>query len=259
MAARTPYSALPMPALCSDPAKLEAADPLAPVAPFNAARQAASLLRHDTGRRVAVVLEALRGAGVGRARQAAPVHPGKQHSNRNRVPRPHGEQRLPGDAQRGSRSDHRLLSIVPGIGSRITAACQACIAFQPRGGGSGTSAFWDIDPADSIGLEALTDKGRSLAGRGRDCAGPAARGPGRCGRPQRWNGAGSARAALLRDVGGSDRQHDETPGIFRHLPELLQLPGGLPGVLLQGMRVRDRRVRPSAGGACCGARPSAVW
>ena len=56
VAARTPYSALPMPALCSDPDKLEAADPLAPVAPFNAARQAASLLRRDAGRRVAVVL-----------------------------------------------------------------------------------------------------------------------------------------------------------------------------------------------------------
>lgn len=56
IAARTPYSALPMPTLFSDPAKMDALDPLAPVAPFNAARQAAAVLKHQTGKRVAVVL-----------------------------------------------------------------------------------------------------------------------------------------------------------------------------------------------------------
>ncbi len=56
VSARTPYSRLPMPTLFADPEKLETADPLAPVAPFNAARQAAAILRHDAGRRIAFVL-----------------------------------------------------------------------------------------------------------------------------------------------------------------------------------------------------------
>jgi formate dehydrogenase subunit beta len=55
-AAATPYSALPMPTLFTDPEKIVHADPLAPVAPFNTARQAASILRHETGKRLAVVL-----------------------------------------------------------------------------------------------------------------------------------------------------------------------------------------------------------
>lgn len=56
VAAKTPYSALPMPTLFSDPAKMDGVDPLAPVAPFNAARQATAVLKHQTGKRVAVVL-----------------------------------------------------------------------------------------------------------------------------------------------------------------------------------------------------------
>jgi formate dehydrogenase subunit beta len=56
VAARTPYSPLPMPTLFADPDKATCADPLAPVAPFNAARQAAALLRHQTGKRLALVL-----------------------------------------------------------------------------------------------------------------------------------------------------------------------------------------------------------
>jgi len=56
VAARTPHSSLPMPALFTDPAKIDAADPLAPAAPFNTARQAASILRHESGRKIALVL-----------------------------------------------------------------------------------------------------------------------------------------------------------------------------------------------------------
>ncbi|MBU4258306.1 MAG: formate dehydrogenase, partial [Proteobacteria bacterium] len=53
---KTKYSSLPMPTLIADPEKMEQAEPLAPVAPFNAARQAASVLRYPTGKKVAVVL-----------------------------------------------------------------------------------------------------------------------------------------------------------------------------------------------------------
>ncbi|MCP4754630.1 MAG: formate dehydrogenase, partial [Proteobacteria bacterium] len=56
VASATPYSPLPMPTLFSDSSQMEAVDPLAPVSPFNASRQAASLLRHDTGKRLVLVL-----------------------------------------------------------------------------------------------------------------------------------------------------------------------------------------------------------
>lgn len=56
VAAKTLYSPLPMPTLFTDIEKMKGVDPLAPVAPFNAARQAASFLKHPTGKRVALVL-----------------------------------------------------------------------------------------------------------------------------------------------------------------------------------------------------------
>jgi formate dehydrogenase (coenzyme F420) beta subunit len=55
-AAPTPYSLLPMPTLFTDPDLIEKADPLAPAAPFNTARQAVSVLKHETGKRIALVL-----------------------------------------------------------------------------------------------------------------------------------------------------------------------------------------------------------
>jgi len=56
VAAPTPYSLLPMPTLFTDPDLIEKADPLAPAAPFNTARQAQSVLKHNTGKRIALVL-----------------------------------------------------------------------------------------------------------------------------------------------------------------------------------------------------------
>ncbi|PIP42037.1 MAG: formate dehydrogenase [Desulfobacterales bacterium CG23_combo_of_CG06-09_8_20_14_all_51_8] len=56
VAAPTPYSSLPMPTLFTDPDLIEKADPLAPAAPFNSARQAVSVLKHETGKRIALVL-----------------------------------------------------------------------------------------------------------------------------------------------------------------------------------------------------------
>lgn len=56
VAARSPYSALPMPTLFTEPEKMEAVDPLAPVAPFNAGRQAAAITKRPTGKRLALVL-----------------------------------------------------------------------------------------------------------------------------------------------------------------------------------------------------------
>lgn len=56
VASGTPYSQVPMPAVITDPEKLENANPLAPAAPFNAARQASALLRQDIGKKAALVL-----------------------------------------------------------------------------------------------------------------------------------------------------------------------------------------------------------
>jgi formate dehydrogenase subunit beta len=160
VAARTPYSALPMPTLCSDPAKLESADPLAPVAPFNAARQAASLLRHDSGRRVAVVLRPCE------VRALVELAKLRQCTLENSV--------LVGIECLGRMENSvylETLKEVPDLATafyqsddyqeRITAACQACIAFQPAGVDLALGLL-GYDPADSIGLEARTDKGRSL-------------------------------------------------------------------------------------------------
>ncbi len=56
VSAKTPYSSLPMPTLICEPEKLFDANPLAPAAPFNAARQASSLLRQDAQKKIALVL-----------------------------------------------------------------------------------------------------------------------------------------------------------------------------------------------------------
>jgi formate dehydrogenase (coenzyme F420) beta subunit len=160
VAARTPYSALPMPTLCSDPAKLETADPLAPVAPFNAARQAASILQHDAGRRVAVVL---RPCEVRALIELAKLH---QCTLGNSI--------LIGIECLGRMENDVYLETLKGVPNlvaefyqsdgyqdRLTSACQACIAFQPSAVDV-TLCLFGYDPADSIGLNALTDKGRSL-------------------------------------------------------------------------------------------------
>jgi formate dehydrogenase subunit beta len=198
VAARTPYSPLPMPTLFSDPAKLEAADPLAPVAPFNAARQAASLLRHDAGRRVAVVL---RPCEVRALIELTKLH---QCTLENSI--------LLGIECLGRMENSvylETLQEVPdlttafyqsdGHQERITAACQACTAFQPAAVDVALRLLGH-DPAESIGLEALTDKGRSLVG----AVGIAAAQP-----PEGREAAAAAtlekrrqrRADLLRDAG----------------------------------------------------------
>lgn len=54
--AQTPWSALPMPTLFTDPSKMDGVDPLAPAAPVSGARQAVSLTRNPSGKKIAMVL-----------------------------------------------------------------------------------------------------------------------------------------------------------------------------------------------------------
>ncbi len=55
--AATPWSSLPMPHLFTKPEEMTLMSPLAPAAPFNAARQAAQVLSEDTGKKMALVLK----------------------------------------------------------------------------------------------------------------------------------------------------------------------------------------------------------
>jgi formate dehydrogenase subunit beta len=53
---RTGYSKIPMPSLISDSEKTDGIDPLAPCAPFNSAKQAASVLKYSMGKNIALFL-----------------------------------------------------------------------------------------------------------------------------------------------------------------------------------------------------------
>ncbi|MCP4162359.1 MAG: hypothetical protein GY760_19990 [Deltaproteobacteria bacterium] len=50
------YSGIPMPSLISDPEKTDGIEPIAPVAPFNSAKQAASVIKYATGKKTAFFL-----------------------------------------------------------------------------------------------------------------------------------------------------------------------------------------------------------
>ncbi len=54
---KSPYSKLPMPMLISDTAHMENLEPLAPAAPFNSAKQAASVLKSNTNKKIAFLLK----------------------------------------------------------------------------------------------------------------------------------------------------------------------------------------------------------
>jgi len=53
---KSPWSQLPMPMLISDKDKICSTSLLAPVMPFNSARQAAAILKSDTGKKTALFL-----------------------------------------------------------------------------------------------------------------------------------------------------------------------------------------------------------
>ncbi|MGE5255455.1 MAG: 4Fe-4S dicluster domain-containing protein [Hyphomicrobiales bacterium] len=160
VAARTPYSPLPMPTLFADPDQMAAIEPFAPVAPFNAARQAAAVLRYDAGRRVAVVL---RPCEVRALIELAKLH---QCALNHAV--------LIGIDCLGRMENGAYLEAVRGLPEgctavqpaadgldQMTTACQACLQFQPQ---AVDLAVWLIgyDAAEAVGLSAATDTGRSI-------------------------------------------------------------------------------------------------
>lgn len=161
VSARTPYSALPMPALCTDVGKLDAAVPLAPVAPFNAARQAAALLRHHAKKRIAFVLRPceiralVELVKLKQADVSSAVIIGMECRGRME-----NDVYLKESAENADITKAFYRS--PELGRLVCTACGACDRFLPEGADLVLSVFGE-DADGGIGLAAESDAGRALA------------------------------------------------------------------------------------------------
>jgi formate dehydrogenase subunit beta len=158
--ARTPYAPLPMPTLFADPEKMDMATPLAPAAPFNAARQTRAVLKHPSGRKLAVVLRPCE------IRALIELVKLKQCSLENVV--------IVGLECLGRMENATFLEQA-GKHGHITSAffnnatlqalvadtCQSCDRFLPRGADIVVSTF-GMPVSERIGLLAETDKGRDI-------------------------------------------------------------------------------------------------
>jgi len=152
-----------MPMLFADPDTMEGIDPLAPVAPFNAARQASALLRHDAGKRVALVLRPCE------MRALVELAKLKQCTLQNAVligieclGRMENKQFLDlfhHDSD-GSASFYRDTSLQ----GQTTSACQACLQFQPRGVDLSIDII-GFTLEETIGLTAHTEQGGQMLDR----------------------------------------------------------------------------------------------
>jgi formate dehydrogenase subunit beta len=159
-AAPTPYSPLPMPILFTDPAQVKTATPLAPAAPFNAARQAASVTRHETGRRLALVL---RPCEIRALIELAKL---KQCDLGNTViigieclGRMENSVFLDNISRSSELSENFYRD--PALQELICPACKACTRFLPERGDINV-CLMGMDKTSRIGLTADTDEGSRL-------------------------------------------------------------------------------------------------
>lgn len=153
--ARTPYSQLPMPGLIADPAHMEAARPLAPAAPFNAARQAARLLRHPTGRTVALVLRPCEiRALVELVKLNQCVLDEALIVGLDCFGRMENADFLASAAG----SDAGRLAAGAGVSEKLTTTCGSCDAFVPENADIALRLF-GLPLKEHIGLEALSPAG----------------------------------------------------------------------------------------------------
>lgn len=156
----TPYSPLPMPMLFTDPDKIETAVPLAPAAPFNTARQAASLLRYETGKRLALVL---RPCEIRALIELAKL---KQCSLDNAL--------IIGIECLGRMENQAFLESVSSdpdlsetfyqnasLQDRICQACKVCTKFEPKNADISLCVI-GMDEASQLGLSADTDAGAQV-------------------------------------------------------------------------------------------------
>jgi len=159
-AAATPYSRLPMPTLICAADRMNDVNPLAPVAAFNAARQAASVLRTANSRRLALVLrpcEIRAFVELVKLKQCVAT-----------------EVTLIGLECLGRMENSEYLQRIDEDGELTTAfyrdsrlrqsvcqACRACRHFQPQGV---DLALWTIgfDLTEGIGVAVGSDAGRRI-------------------------------------------------------------------------------------------------
>lgn len=158
--ARTPHGPLPMPALIADPERLDAADPLAPAAPLNAAGQARMVLRHNTGGsmvfflrpceiRALVELVKLNQCTLENA-----VIVGLECLGRMENADYIG---VFSDAGRSSTSFYQD----EGLRAGVTRTCASCTEFLPEGADL-TIELLGLDMAEALGIRAHSPKGQGL-------------------------------------------------------------------------------------------------
>lgn len=159
--ARTPHSALPMPTLFTDPDALDTADPLAPVAPFNAARQAAAVTRRNVGKQIALVLrpcELRAWIELTKLNQCSADNvllisfdcPGRMENDTYLAFAADGGEAAEGTLDRDPPPD------------KLATACSVCDQFIPRQADL-SLCMGGSDPGKIV-LAATTDKGREVSG-----------------------------------------------------------------------------------------------
>jgi formate dehydrogenase (coenzyme F420) beta subunit len=160
VAAKTPYSSLPMPSLFCDPEKLHAAVPLAPAAPFNAARQASSLLRQDAKKKIALVLrpcEIRALVELVKLRQAV-LEPAVLIGIECKG-------RMENAVYREIEEEHPAISLdfyqKDEFQDRICSACKACDRFLPEGVDLVVSVF-GTDVSKGAGLFSSSETGEAI-------------------------------------------------------------------------------------------------
>lgn len=157
---KTEYSSLPMPTLISDPEKMSQAEPLAPAAPFNAARQAASVLRYPTGKKIAVVLRPCEiRALIELAKLKQCMLDEAILIGFDCMGRIENDSYLEMAAQEENITTSFYAD--SSIQDRITGICKACEYFQPDGADL-TVCLLGMPVMDKIGLMAGTESGENI-------------------------------------------------------------------------------------------------
>jgi formate dehydrogenase (coenzyme F420) beta subunit len=158
--AKTPYGHLPMPTLVTDPAKVETADPFAPAAPFNAARQAVMVLRHATPGTTLLILKPCE------IRALVELVKLNQCTLENAVivgfdclGRMENADYLSSSGQDETFSNAFLSK--PALQTGIATTCASCTAFLPDGADIAIRFLGD-DPVKRIGISAMTPKGEAV-------------------------------------------------------------------------------------------------
>ncbi|MFZ5570913.1 MAG: 4Fe-4S dicluster domain-containing protein [Thermodesulfobacteriota bacterium] len=175
--ARSPHGKLPMPMLISNPAALIHIDPLAPVAPFNSARQAASVTRHASGRRLALFL---RPCEIAAFRELIKLH--QCEPTDTLIISMDCRGRMENDTYLKLVAEHGDLTEAfyrdKSLEEQTTTACRMCERFQPRGadltlcllGADDRRAVWSAET--EAGGRLLNDLGLVTTGQpaGRETA-----------------------------------------------------------------------------------------